>query len=346
MKKIAVIGVYGVGEDFTTGQAVKCHELIEWMQNKYGSNEIYIVNTYKWKKNPIRLLLNVHKAFMECKNILMLPAQNGIGIFAPLIYYLNKLYNRSVHYIVIGGWLQDVLCKNDRLKKYISSMDGVYVETNEMVEKLSNMNMKNIVYMPNFRKINKTYTGKKISEEKLLRVCTYSRVVEEKGILDAIKIVEKANKIEDKMNFILDIYGKIDEAFEGEFKKTIEKNKKWVTYRGIKSSDEGVETVRNYFALLFPTYYEGEGIAGTLLDALVSGTPSIVNEWKYNAEVIDHGVNGYIYPFRDIDNAALYLIELAKSEVKYLSMSSEAIKKSEKFSTDAIMNEFIKFLRC
>lgn len=49
-KKIAVIGVYGQGPDFTTGQAVKCMELINWLKETYGTDQVQVVNTYQWKK--------------------------------------------------------------------------------------------------------------------------------------------------------------------------------------------------------------------------------------------------------------------------------------------------------
>lgn len=81
MKKVGVIGVYGRGEDFTTGQAVKCFELINWLKNKLGGNEVFIVNTYGWKKNPVGLLKNCVKAFFSCERVIILPAPNGVKVF-------------------------------------------------------------------------------------------------------------------------------------------------------------------------------------------------------------------------------------------------------------------------
>ena len=43
MKKITVIGVYGEGSQFTTGQAVKSIELINWLVQTYSEDNINIV---------------------------------------------------------------------------------------------------------------------------------------------------------------------------------------------------------------------------------------------------------------------------------------------------------------
>ena len=53
-RKAGIIGVYGKGPEFTTGQAVKCFELISWLQDRYGPEQIMVVNTWRWKRNPIR----------------------------------------------------------------------------------------------------------------------------------------------------------------------------------------------------------------------------------------------------------------------------------------------------
>ena len=41
----------------------------------------------------------------------------------------------------------------------------------------------------------------------------------------------------------------------------------YISYCGLISFEKSVETLKEYFALLLPTYYEGEGFAGTLIGA-------------------------------------------------------------------------------
>lgn len=344
MKKFAVVGVYGQGEDFTTGQAVKCFELINWLIKKFGKDNISIVNTYKWKKNPVKLFSSLIKAFEECETVIIMPAQHGLKIFAPLCYYFKKKYKRKVQYIVIGGWLADTLKTNNRIRKYVASFDGVFAETNIMVQNLKNVGIEKSYFLPNTRLIPENIKRKNISSN-LIKVCTYSRVTEDKGILDAIKIIKKANKLLNKDTFFLDIYGKVSPEFSDKFYFYIKENKKIVKYCGIKNSDEGVSTLTNYFCLLFPTFYEGEGFAGTILDGLAAGTPVIANDWKYNGEIINDGVTGFIYPYRNVQFAAEKLCTLYKDKELYKKIQIESQKLSKKYTPDCVYNRFLDLIK-
>lgn len=338
-KKVSVVGVYGVGADFTTGQAVKCYEIINWLKDKYGASQINVVNTYKWKKHPIKLFLNMILAFGESENIIIMPAQHGLKVFAPMSYILKKIFHRPVHYVVIGGWLNDAIKKSYYLKKCILSFEGIYVETRDMQKKLQKSDVKSACYMPNCRKLVDIQKPE-LNLKKKLKVCTYSRVIKEKGILDAIEIVKSANQMLGENKFYLDIYGKISNEFKPELKRAIETNGEVVKYCGVKNADQGAETLSNYFALLFPTYYEGEGFAGTILDAFVGKTPVIANDWKYNSEIIENGKNGFIYSYRNIDEAAKYLVLLYTNPEVYRKVQEGCKQSAHEFSTDVVLNRF------
>lgn len=340
MKKIAVVGPYGTGEDFTTGQAVKCFEVINWLKSKYGEDDILIVNTYKWKKHPISLFVNMIKAFIQCKNVVIMPAQHGAKVFIPMSFYFKKIFGRSVHYIVIGGWLRDMLDVEQRLKIRLSSFDGIYVETRKMVSFLLEIGLEQTMYMPNCRLLPKEIPDKQNNYGSRVPICTYSRVTKEKGIIDAIEIVKYANEIIGENIFTLEVYGKVAEDFKDEFDTAIFQNQEIVSYCGVKNSDEGIETLSRYFALLFPTFYEGEGFAGTILDAFASKTPVIANDWKYNSEIIENGNNGFIYNYRDNKQAADYLCELYKNADMYRHVQEGCCKSAQIFSTDKVMGDF------
>ena len=343
MKKIAVVGVYGDGEDFTTGQAVKCYTLINWLKTKYGKNQVKVVNTYMWKKTPVALLWNLILAMISCKNITMMPAQNGLRVFAPIMYYLNKLFNRKLQYIVIGGWLYDTLKDNKKMKKYIEAFDGVYVETISMLNMLNSIGLNNVYHMPNSRNYIEDVTKKEIGNENIY-VCTYSRVVKEKGIEDAIEICRLANTMLNEEKFTLHIYGKLADEYKEEFEEILKINNDIVKYCGVKSPCDTIKVLSKYYALIFPTYYEGEGFAGTILDAFVSGTPIIANDWKYNNEIISDGQNGYIYSFRNTKIAAERLIKLYNDKKVYENIIKNCRLSARRFDTNSVMEEFSKRL--
>lgn len=339
MKRVAVVGPYGIGPEFTTGQAVKCFETINWMKTQYGDTNVFVVNTYMWKKNPFKLFFRMIKAFINCNNVIIMPAENGAKVFIPMSYYLKRIWGRQVHYIVIGGWIKDSLEKSAWLYHAASSFEGIYVETKSMVQQLKSLGLNNTVYLPNFRKLLNEKIDKPSEWTEPIPVCTYSRVTKDKGIPDAIEIVKMANDMLKRKVFKLDIYGKVASEFHDEFMKLLDDNADIVTYCGIKNADEGMKTLAPYYALLFPTYYAGEGFAGTVLDAFASGTPTIANDWKYNSEVINSGGNGYIYSFCDNKRAAECLVELFENKEKYDEIKKGCMESALVYSTDVVLKQ-------
>lgn len=344
LKKVAIVGVYGRGEDFTTGQAVKCHALIDWMKEEYGNHEVVVVNTYQWKKNPFRLFNTLFCAMRSCKNIVIMPAQHGIKVFAPLVWWFNKRFHREIHYIVIGGWLADMLKEKPSLRNCISSYQGVHVEAVSMQRNLEALGLTNVYYMPNSRQYA-AIERKTDSRELPLHVCTYSRVVKSKGIEDAVKICRRANGIMRKEVFRLDVFGKVGSEYEKEFVEFMNENTDIAVYCGCRNADETLETLSSCYAMLFPTFYEGEGFAGTVLDAYAAEIPIIANDWKYNAEIITSGVDGFIYPFRDIEAAAQQLVQLYRDPALYKKIQRGCHESAIRFSTDHVLKEFSDMLK-
>ncbi len=131
-----------------------------------------------------------------------------------------------------------------------------------------------------------------------MKLCTFSRVMREKGIEDAVNAVVSVNTDLGVQAFSLDIYGQVDGAQTEWFDSLQKEFPSYIRYGGLVPFDKSVDVLKGYFALLFPTYYEGEGFAGTLIDAYSAGVPVIASDWKYNAELVNENV-GFVYPTGD-----------------------------------------------
>ena len=135
------------------------------------------------------------------------------------------------------------------------------------------------------------------------KVCTFSRVIKEKGIEDAINAIVLLNKKYGIDKFHLDIYGEIDPSQTKWFDELKDKFPTYVCYKGKIDPSKSVSVLKNYYALLFPTYYQGEGFPGTILDAMASGLPVVASDWKYNGEIINH-MNGVLFETQNIISLA------------------------------------------
>ena len=91
--------------------------------------------------------------------------------------------------------------------------------------------------------------------------------------------------------------------------------------------------------MLFPTYYEGEGFAGTLIDALAAGVPIIATDWHYNSSIVTNNQTGLIYGLNEKDGlrkSVAYAIDNQKkwNEMKYNCIAkATALKPSNVIKT-------------
>src|SRR5690625_2479447 len=163
-----------------------------------------------------------------------MPAHNGIKIFAPLFNILCKVFKCKLQYSVIGGWIPELLKKDKKLHKSIESMDTVYVETKTMKNNLIELGLGNVVHMPNFKNI-KIVSEKELSKNYSItyRLCTFSRVSRDKGIIDAINAVYQINRKEGKKVFFLYIFGSIEQDFEDDFNQAIFNSDSSARYSGV-----------------------------------------------------------------------------------------------------------------
>ena len=338
LKKVLICANFGKTDQINCGQMIKSKILKDELIKVYGDSEVSIHNTAHSVKALIILLFRISKYLKEHKNIIIMPARNGIRVTAPLFYFVNMFYHKKLSYVVIGGWLPSFLEKRPLLKKIVSCFDGIYVETNVMLKTLEQNGLKNVFLMPNFRMLNAVRENDIIiNDSSPVRLCTFSRVSKEKGIEDAIRAVTELNKEYHHNLFSLDIYGKIDKEQKDWFNNIKQSFPDYIKYKGRVSYTESVCVLKDYYALLFPTYYDGEGLAGTLIDAMAAGIPSVVSDWKYNSEIIENGENGYLFKTRNVEEMKDKIRLLYMDKEKYEYMRKASLDKYRKFTPEAVM---------
>lgn len=343
MSKIGIIGVYGEGEDFSGGQPVKTKLIIDGLTELYNKNNIVTLNTFNWKKNKISLLKNLILMFIKCDYILLLPAKNGIRVFSIILSILNLIFKRKIMYIVIGGWLPDLIRENRILSYLISNFFGVYVETTSMKKDLEYLGFTNVEIMNNFKVLSKADLKDQLYNTNVpYKICTFSRVVKEKGIEDAINSVKIINEKYGSEVFSLDIYGKIDESYEKEFTKILNNSPSYINYCGTKKPTESVDIIKKYFILLFPTHYRTEGIPGTIIDSYYAGVPVLSSKWNSFSDVIEEGKTGMGYDFKNLQDLTLKLENIIENPEKVLNMKKNCLERANIYSKEYVLGKFIK----
>ena len=331
MKKVCVVGHFGFGENMLNGQTIKTKTVTTELEKQLGADQVMKIDTHGGAKALLKITVQLINAFKNCKNIIIFPAHNGIKVFVPLCNAINKVFHRKLHYVVIGGWLNELLDEHKKIEAELNTFTGIYVETNAMKSTLSKRGFKNVEVMPNFKDIKILSEDELVyNTEKPYKLCTFSRVMKEKGIEEAVEAVQKVNVEQDRIVFTLDIYGQIDSEQVEWFEKLKSRFPKYVTYKGIVPYDKSVDTIKEYYALLFLTYYEGEGFAGTLLDAMAAGVPVIASNWKYNSEIVITNINGVLVEPKDSSSISNALMKCL--DEKWHLMKKEAICEAVKYN--------------
>ena len=337
MNKIGICGHYGGNNNFLDGQTVKTKIITKELEKEFGDNEVKKVDTFGGKRRLVPIILNLISLVMSCKNVIILPAHNSLRIFAPLLTFVNYFYNRKLHYVVIGGWLPEFVSTRKWLKNALMNFDAIYVETNTMKNKLEAMGFNNVIVMPNCKELNILEPEELVyAKNEPYKLCTFSRVMKEKGIKDAVDAVIAVNEEMGRIVYTLDIYGQIDSNQVEWFKKLEKRFPTYIKYEGLVDFDKTTQVLKDYFMLLFPTYYEGEGFAGTLIDALAAGIPVIASDWRYNTEIVNEKT-GYVYPVHDNHALVDTLIGVGNNPDLLLSKKSGCLKEAEKYRPENVI---------
>lgn len=345
MKVASVIGHFAFGKEYYDGQTVKTKIITKELEQKFGADDIYKIDTHGGVKVLVKLVLRVFKAMRECSSIIMLPANNGLCFLTPVLSFYRLFFKRKLFYVVIGGWLADFLNNKKTLVRQLKKFDGIYVETNTMKKALENMGFANVSVMPNCKELHILKEDELVySFAEPLKLCTFSRVMKEKGIEDAAEAVKAVNEKYGREVFTLDIYGQVSPEQKAWFDELKSKFPDYIKYSGLAPFDKSTDVLKNYHALLFPTYYEGEGFAGTLIDAMAAGVPVIAGDWKYNSEIVRDGINGFVCPVKDVKALSDWLEWSFVNKEKWDCMKKHCVNEAVNYLPRNVMTVLINKL--
>ena len=343
--RVSVCGHFAFGENLLNGQTVKTKTLTNEMEKILGEGNVHKIDTHGGKRKIVAVLKELLKAIKNSENIIVLPAQNGLTVIVPFLVMGNSIYKKRLHYVVIGGWLPEFLRKRKFLNWCLRKIDYIYVETHSMQRELAKQGFTNVCVMYNCKSLNIINNSELVyPKEEPYKLCTFSRVMKEKGIEDAINAVSMVNRKFQRTVFVLDIYGEIENSQLEWFEQLRKEFPDYVKYYGKVSYEESTKILKEYYAVLFPTYYEGEGFAGTIIDAFASGVPIIASDWKYNSEIIRNGENGLIFPVKKVEQLAEILINCREQNERWISMKIKCLAEAQNYLPENVICKLINNL--
>ena len=335
--KICFIGRVATNIDLFDGQTIKTRILYEDLVVD-PQFSIYLIDTY-YKKRKLYLFLKTVMALLKCKTVIFALSSNGLSVYLKFFNFFKKLKKINIFHYVIGGNFANYLREHPQFIPVVNKFQVNWVESNMMVNELKVIGINNCKYMPNFKPLNPVNISETIIYSKpVFRFAIFSRVNKEKGVSDAAEVIKSINSFYNQHICELDIYGNIEDEYKSEFKNILDSNK-YVHYKNVINPFESVSVLKNYFMLLFPTHWKGEGFAGTILDAFFAGLPVIASNWNCNSEVVCEGFTGYLYPgkkFKTLYECVDFCINNSSQIEK---MKLNCLNESMKFTPEKYINQ-------
>ncbi|MBU7007219.1 glycosyltransferase family 4 protein [Phosphitispora fastidiosa] len=345
MYKVAMIGHFGGDKNFSDGQTVKTKELYSTIISEYTS-EVFVLDTYQITKNIFKLISLVNNVLKNSEKIILIVSSRGYKVLLPILIILNHVYKRDIFDFVIGGFRQNHLKKSWALRLLSRRCKKIYLESYKLVDEYLSLEIVNCNYLPNFKQLNIVSLEElNIEVKKPFKVCTFSRICKEKGIEDAIDAVKLANAKLGEVVYKLDIFGLPDNSYKERFESLQKQFPSFIRYGGMVDYNKSTQVLKDYFLLLFPTYHNGEGFPGTLIDAFASGLPIIASEWNCNAEIIKDYRTGRIIPAKNLTVLSEILLYYAQNPSEILDMRKQCVDEAYKYIPKYALKSFIDELK-
>lgn len=100
-----------------------------------------------------------------------------------------------------------------------------------------------------------------------------------------------------------------------------------------------------YRAADFTVVYSGyEGLSQTIIESLKAGTPVIASYKGGNPEIVEHGVNGLLAPYIDVDGLGAALSEAFTTRGKKEELAANAHYNLDRFDWDNLVSETLHTL--
>lgn len=342
INKIAIIGHFGGKKVLLDGQTVKTKILYQELSSSTNW-KIKKIDTYYKSRRPIKLFFDTMIGLLFYKKIIILLSGNGMKFYFPLLYFFSKYFNKDIYHDVIGGNLHIYVKNNSKYVKYLNSFKWNWVETSILKKELISLGVNNCDVIPNFKNLSIEKNLKKKKSSKVFKLCTFSRVMKEKGITKAIESTIELNK-QGKYKFSLDVYGPLDDKYRDEFNDLVNENQQCVKYCGSVGYKDSVNVLKKYDLLLFPTYWDGEGFPGTIVDAFSAGLPVVASDWNCNKEIIKNYIDGIVYPNNNEKDLSSAILRICDDNKLFNDMRFNVIKTARKYMPTEHINKIISYI--
>ena len=346
MRNLIFVGWINKGHTPVDGETTKNQYIIAELEKycKVTALDFYQKNRHPW------IYLQALWAFITQPKATIILSTSAKNVYGMLKLFKALHIRRDIIHWVIGGAFGKFVQEGRFRADIFNYVKYNLVQCKGMIAELESAGVNNARFVSNFKPItyypdlDKALTARRSSKK--MRFVFLSRIMQSKGcdyLLEAVYILN-GKGLQDK--FIVDFYGKIDGFYQETFIQKVNKLEN-VKYNGLLDlrTDEGYDVLSFYHAMLFPTFHPSEGFAGVFIDAFIAALPVLASDWAYNAECIENGRLGVIYPTHDVAALEQAMKDCIDGKTDLAHIARNAREEASKYEAKNVLNrEYIKGL--
>jgi glycosyltransferase involved in cell wall biosynthesis len=278
--------------------------------------------------------------------VLVFASNLFIFILGYLLLLLARPYHIPFYLKPLGGDLGLYLRVQKRpIRSYmlmvLRAASGVLVQTRQVQAALAQLGCTNTFYVPGYRPLPQAISSPtKDSEE--LRLIFLSQIVREKGPLVVLEAL-RAVALEGNAKVTCDFYGPILEEDRKEFIRQLEATP-GARYCGTAEVGAASRLIAMYDALVFPTYFIGEGHPGVIIEAMQAGVPVISTQHQAIPELISDSENGFLVPVHDSHALAEAMKRIALDRPLRKRMGAANYLRGQGFRADVVVPQMLEII--
>ncbi len=291
--KTIFIGPFSKGRIPKDGASIKNNHILGRLRPLIP--DLVEFDTENWKKRPFLLLRMLWTILCNPKAKYILSLNNDSA--NKTIRVLKKFApNASVIYWVIGGSIGKWIVEGRVKTTDYAWLKNIIVEGESMKSQMEKVGLTNVSVLPNF----KSYDGLPVIPrhkcQDRLNFVFLSRININKGCTLLLNAVKYLNSIGYTDRFTVDFYGPIEDGYNDEFTERVQTLPN-VNYNGFLDLRDKANytTLAKYDAMVFPTFWHGEGCPGIVIDAYICGLPILASDWNMNRDYIIHNQTGILF---------------------------------------------------
>ena len=215
-----------------------------------------------------------------------------------------------------SGWFRKMI-----IDYVLSKCCLLFLQTEHLVGKYNKKY--NVVHLPTCR-----YSDFEFSDRKYEKKFVFlGHIKRSKGVSVILDAISGLNNIQ------IDFYGPLQGFSENDLKTSCSK------YCGVIKREDTVDILSRYDFLLFPTFYDGEGYPGVILESYAASTPVISTKWRSIPELVNEGETGFLIEAENEHELIDVISNIDKD--KYLQMRENAYIKFKEFNCNEVYGMYL-----